>query len=99
MDTSRTVFSWLAMGIAIAVSSGCASKDDTAAEKKDEVGLRLCCELGALCHLTGDSASEEAAECHDIGHRNSPEDCRKEYDRCTAACVDVSQEPMEHGCE
>lgn len=96
----KNAWSLLVLLAAICGSWACAGKDD-ASDKADKEGLRLCCELGALCHVPDDGADAEVDECHHLGHENIPEVCRKEYDRCIAACTmasDVAQ-PGEHGCE
>ena len=65
----------------------------------DREGLRMCCELGALCHPDADDplASPKRA-CHDLGHLNEPDGCREQYESCVALCEgEPGEEP--HSCD
>lgn len=92
-------FAHAAALLAVFCCVGCSGDGESSAEPKDEEGLALCCELGALCHVVGDDASAEVIECHELGHANDPQVCRDEYDRCVTACADENDEPLQHDCE
>jgi hypothetical protein len=51
----------------------------------DKEGLRMCCELGAICH-DAPNPSDVTRDCHDIGHLSEPAQCRQNYERCLTAC-------------
>jgi hypothetical protein len=91
---------WIVGVVVLVVHAACSSDDDE--QGSVEEGLRMCCELGALCHEVGvpDSAKQE---CHVVGHENDPGACRENYARCKALCAPAGEggeggEPMEHAC-
>lgn len=47
-------------------------------------GSDLCLALGTLCH---DAEGDLAAECHEIGHDGTPEQCQERFEECAVACV------------
>lgn len=70
--------------------------DDDEAEASDAEGLRMCCELGALCHLEeGDPLTGPKRECHDMAHQNDPAQCRAQYEGCLEVCAG---DELEHSC-
>lgn len=65
----------------------------------DREGLRMCCELGARCHLDADDPVDSPKRtCHDLGHLNEPGACREQYESCLALCAgEPGEEP--HACD
>lgn len=87
-------------GIVLILSPACSGDDDGDLGRDDE-GLRMCCELGAICHTVPPDPDKQ--ECHVIGHENDPAACRKNYERCKALCTAEGEggeggEPSEHAC-
>ena len=68
------------------------------ATEVDQEGLAQCCEIGALCHVTGDQSDQQVRECHILGHRNEPKACREQYEHCMEVCEGATEEPVEHSC-
>ena len=88
--------------LASVVPFGCGSDDSEKPADTDTEGLRLCCELGAICHQPGQQ-TEDVRRCHNIGHLNDPAECRANYDECLALCAPLGEgggggEPAEHAC-
>ncbi len=50
----------------------------------DGDGDPLCRALGSLCHDTTDAAGQA---CHELGHENDPEACRRRFDACATLCL------------
>lgn len=78
------------------------SGDDDEAKSSEDAGLRMCCELGAVCHEVG-VPDPEKGECHVIGHENDAAVCRENYERCMALCAPAGEggeggEEGEHAC-
>ncbi len=64
----------------------------------DAEGLRMCCELGAVCHPGADEPADSLVSlCHELGHSNQPEACRAQYEECLMGCVGNEESP-EHAC-
>lgn len=80
---------------ALPLALACGEEEDGT----DREGLRMCCELGARCHLDADDPVDSPKRgCHDLGHLNEPEGCREQYESCMAVCADEpGEEP--HACE
>ena len=80
---------------ALALGQACGDEGDGT----DREGLRMCCELGARCHLDADDPVDSPKRaCHDLGHLNEPEGCREQYESCMDLC---EEEPGEepHACD
>jgi hypothetical protein len=81
--------------LALTLPIGCGEDDDDDQEQtstggaggSEEEGLRMCCELGALCHRVGEPTNAEMEECHELGHENVPGACRENYERCIDLCA------------
>src|SRR5690606_25775096 len=81
----------LGVGLSLAVLGVSCSESKPAVGARDDEGLRMCCTLGAVCHVAdleskgeggaggvGSSDGPEAAqECHWLGHDGEPDQCRK----------------------
>jgi len=92
---------WIVGGIVLLLHPGCSGDDDEASDEAE--GLRMCCELGAICHHAGVPDPDEQ-ECHVIGHENDAAACRENYERCKALCAPEGEggqagAPMEHFCQ
>lgn len=93
-------FRWIVAAIVLALHPACSGDDDP--ESADKEGLRMCCELGAVCHEAGVPDAEKQ-ECHVIGHENDAAACRRNYERCMDLCAPAGEggaggEPVEHAC-
>lgn len=91
---------WIVAAIVLALPLACSGDDEESGE--DKQGLRMCCELGAVCHETG-VPDPDKRECHVIGHENDAAVCRENYERCMALCAPDGEggeggEPVEHAC-
>jgi hypothetical protein len=73
--------------------SACGSDDEP---EIDHEGLRMCCELGAYCHVVG-VAAEQRQNCHNVGHAGDAAACRAIYDDCMVLCAD-NADASEHYC-
>lgn len=64
----------------------------------DQDGLRMCCDLGAVCHPDADDAIDSPKRaCHTLGHTNDAAACRHQYDNCIDVCAgEPGEEP--HFC-
>ncbi len=98
MASSR--FRWIVAAIVLASHPSCSGDDDESGD--DKGGLRMCCELGAICHDAG-VPDPQKQECHVIGHENDAAVCRENYERCMALCAPSGEggeggEPVEHAC-
>lgn len=94
-------FRWTVAAIVLALHPAC-SGDDESESGADKEGLRMCCEMGAICHTAG-VPDPEKQECHVIGHENDAAVCRENYERCMAVCAPEGEggeggEPVEHAC-
>jgi hypothetical protein len=81
---------------------GSSASKGVGGEGRDDEGLQMCCELGAICHEAGPQDSDKA-ECHEIGHSNNPSDCRVNYEHCVEVCGHSGEggqggEPEAHAC-
>lgn len=86
------------LGFVFALGAVPACGDDDGEEALDREGLRMCCVLGAQCHIDeGDPIDGAKQMCHSIGHENDPVQCRQEYDACMAICEGGEGE-VEHAC-
>ncbi len=89
MKNERTFATAFLVALFMAMPLGCGDDDGGSSGGgtggADEEGLRMCCELGALCHRTGETSGPRV-ECHELGHENDPAACRANYDRCIALC-------------
>jgi hypothetical protein len=88
--------------IGLSLSAGCGSDDEAPVAGPDREGLRLCCELGAICHEAGPQG-DDVRSCHNIGHENDAAQCRANYESCLEVCAPLGEggaggEPVEHGC-
>lgn len=91
--------------IALVLQSGlaCSGDDDGGDPGPDQEGLRMCCEIGAICHEVGPPDPDKQG-CHIVGHENDPAACRENYERCITLCMPTGEggqagAPMEHACE
>ena len=90
---------WLvALTMVMGISCSDGSDEDTHAHEHAVEKDVLCCELGAVCHVVGET-DEAVSECHEIGHKNDPDLCKAEYERCLEVCEGATDEPVEHACE
>jgi hypothetical protein len=55
-----------------------------------------CEALGHVCH-DADDGNGRAAECHDVGHAEEPEECEAIFDECIELCVDAIGEAQGEG--
>src|SRR5688500_15013784 len=84
-----TLFALALSAIPLALSCG------EEEEGTDREGLRMCCELGALCHPdANDPVDSPKRACHDLGHVNEPDGCREQYESCMEVCAgEPGEEP------
>lgn len=93
MKTWRRWVGGLVLVMACVGFSACGSDDEP---EIDHEGLRMCCELGAQCHVVG-VTDERHQNCHNVGHANDAAGCRAIYDECMVLCADNAA-ASEHYC-
>ena len=70
----------LLFGLAV----GCGGDDS----KKSSEESPRCSALGEVCHAVEES-SDQAAECHELGHDGDPAVCEEQFDDCIDVCLEA----------